>query len=50
MEIDYSYSQLPDDELAELLERRKREVAEDARKEAHRWDRARRFRFVGGMA
>lgn len=50
MEIDYSFSQLPEDELAELLERRQSEAAEETRKEAERWAKARRFRFAGGMA
>lgn len=50
MEIDYSCTQLPEDELAELLRRRRDEAVKEARKEREHWAKVRRFQFLGGMA
>ncbi|MFO0884835.1 MAG: hypothetical protein U0894_11725 [Pirellulales bacterium] len=49
MEIDYSDTQLPWDELSELLARRKKEAEADAKQNRERWQKARNFRFQGGM-
>jgi hypothetical protein len=49
MEIDYSYTQLNNDELAELLERRRQEENLATAKDQARWQKARSFRFQGGM-
>lgn len=49
MEIDYSDSQLPWDELSELLAERKKEAEADEKKNRERWSKARSFTFRGGM-
>jgi len=49
MEIDYSDTQLPWDELSELLAKRKKEADAEDRQNRERWRKARSFRFRGGM-
>lgn len=49
MEIDYSDSQLPWDELSELLANRKKEAEAAAKQERERMQKARDFRFRAGM-
>ncbi len=48
-QIDYSCTQLSDDEMAELFERNRQEDERDKTKEELRWAKARHFRFSGGM-
>ncbi|HVS70813.1 MAG TPA: hypothetical protein VHQ47_06135 [Phycisphaerae bacterium] len=49
MRIDYTDTQLPEDELRELLERRRRESAAQRQAEIDRKKRWYDFRWVGGM-
>lgn len=47
--IDFSDSQLPEEELTIFLARKRIEQAADVLKEKRHWEKARSFRFVGGM-
>lgn len=47
--IDYTDTQLPDDEMAEFLKKRAAHDEQDAQKEKARWAKARGFRYSGGM-
>lgn len=49
MQIDYSDTQLDEEDMCELLERRASELANENKQDAQRWAKARSFRFVGGV-
>jgi|GEM_PF-3753532 len=49
MDIDYHYSDLPENEIAEHMERRRRETVSEAQKDKARRIKMNNFRFQGGM-
>lgn len=48
-EIDYSDTQLSDDEVREHMRQRSEQAARDDAKNRERWRRAKGFHFSGGM-
>ena len=47
--IDYTYSDLSEAEIQQHMKLKQREAEADKRKERIRWEKAKSFRFTGGM-